>query len=99
MALLHIYFALRKQQFFHRLLNHGPGKQAAVSTSGKSWKRPAPLSSGIALEINAIDALGRTVLHLACTSTEPSSVRPDPPCPPSKQCQRSAQGESLDSIA
>jgi len=72
--LLHIYFALRKQQSFHRLLNHGPGKQAAVSTSGKSWKRPAPLSSGIALEINALDTLGRTVLHLACTSTESSSL-------------------------
>jgi len=74
MTLLHIYFALRKQQSFHRLLNPGPGKQAAVSTSGKSWKRPAPLSSGIALEINALDTLGRTVLHLACTSTEPSSL-------------------------
>jgi len=32
------------------------------------------LSSGIALEINALDALGRTVLHLACTSSEPSSL-------------------------
>ncbi|KAG2131671.1 hypothetical protein DEU56DRAFT_454262 [Suillus clintonianus] len=76
MTLLHVYFALRKQQSFHRLLNGGPGQPStSVSTSsGKSWKRAGVLSSGIALEINALDALGRSVLHLACASTEPSSL-------------------------
>ncbi|KAG1733731.1 hypothetical protein EDB19DRAFT_2001024 [Suillus lakei] len=76
MTLLHIYFALRKQQSFQRLLNGGPGQPStSVSTSsGKSWKRAGVLSSGIALEINALDALGRSVLHLTCASTEPSSL-------------------------
>lgn len=76
MTLLHVYFALRKQQSFHRLLNGGPGQPSiSVSTSsGKSWKRAGVLSSGIALEINALDALGRSVLHLACTSTDASSL-------------------------
>ncbi|OJA20708.1 hypothetical protein AZE42_06915 [Rhizopogon vesiculosus] len=77
MTLLHVYFALRKQQSFHRLLNGpGPGKPSAgVSpSSGKSGKRAGALSAGIGLEINALDTLGRTVLHLACASTEPSSL-------------------------
>ncbi|KAG2078351.1 hypothetical protein BDR04DRAFT_1086572 [Suillus decipiens] len=76
MTLLHVYFALRKQKSFHRLLNGGPGQPSiSVSTSsGKSWKRAGILSSGIALEINALDTLGRSVLHLACTSTEASSL-------------------------
>ncbi|KAG0701289.1 hypothetical protein DFH29DRAFT_927750 [Suillus ampliporus] len=76
MTLLHIYFALRKQQSFHRLLNGGHGQpSASVSTSsGKSWKHAGALNSGIGLEINALDALGRSVLHLACASTEPSSL-------------------------
>ncbi|KAG1752473.1 uncharacterized protein EDB91DRAFT_1292879 [Suillus paluster] len=74
MTLLHVYFALRKQQSFHRLLNGGPGQPStSVSTSsGKSWKRAGALN--ISLEINALDALGRSVLHLACASTEPSSL-------------------------
>ncbi|KAG1838584.1 regulator of chromosome condensation 1/beta-lactamase-inhibitor protein II [Suillus subalutaceus] len=76
MTLLHVYFALRKQQSFHRLLNGGPGQPSisASTSSGKSWKRAGALNSGIALEINALDTLGRSVLHLACTSTEASSL-------------------------
>ncbi|KAG1816404.1 uncharacterized protein BJ212DRAFT_190743 [Suillus subaureus] len=76
MTLLHVYFALRKQQSFHRLLNGGPGQPpiSASTSSGKSWKRAGVLNSGIALEINALDTLGRSVLHLACTSTEASSL-------------------------
>lgn len=76
MTLLHVYFALRKQQSFHRLLNGAPGQPSisASTSSGKSWKRAGVLNSGIALEINALDTLGRSVLHLACTSTEASSL-------------------------
>lgn len=76
MTLLHVYFALRKQQSFHRLLNGGPGQPStSVSTSsGKSWKRAGVLNRGMALEINALDTLGRSVLHLACSSTETSSL-------------------------
>lgn len=76
MTLLHVYFALRKQQSFHRLLNGGPGQPSTSvsSSSGKSWKRAGVLNSGIALEVNAFDTLGRSVLHLACTSTEASSL-------------------------
>ncbi|KAF9233712.1 hypothetical protein BU15DRAFT_53495 [Melanogaster broomeanus] len=75
MTLLHVYFTIRNQQAFQRLLERdrsahsGP---ATPSTSGsKSWSR-GNLAS--ALEVNAFDNLGRTVLHLACSSTEPASL-------------------------
>lgn len=73
MTLLHVYFKLRNQQAFQRLLERdrswttaglsGVGK----SSPGKSW---SPKSLAIALEVNALDDLGRTVLHLACSSTD-----------------------------
>lgn len=76
MTLLHVYFKLRNQQAFQRLLERdrswttaglsGVGK----SSPGKSW---SPKSLAIALEVNALDDLGRTVLHLACSSTDSAS--------------------------
>jgi hypothetical protein len=85
MSALHAHFALRNQQAFQRTLDGGGGgartaASAQPSTSGgKSWTRPAPLSSGAALgsgavDVNARDWLGRTVLHLACASAEPSAL-------------------------
>ncbi|KAH7923696.1 hypothetical protein BV22DRAFT_1036046 [Leucogyrophana mollusca] len=81
MTLLHVYFTLRNQQAFQRLLE-GTGSRgqsssstAGLSTSGgKSWTRSSTLTSVVATDVNALDSLGRTVLHLACSSIEPSSV-------------------------
>ena len=75
MTLLHVYFTLRNQQAFQLLLERdrsAANPQAGQSTStSKSWTRKNIAS---ALEVNAFDYLGRTVLHLACASTEPASL-------------------------
>lgn len=73
MTLLHDSFKLRDRQAFQRLLD-GSDKglpTTGLSTSGgKSWNRPSTLASAMALDVNARDWLGRTVLHLACASLE-----------------------------
>lgn len=73
MSLLHAYFHTKNQQAFKRLLDtpHGSYTGQASSSGGKSWNRPNHLSSD--LNVNARDALGRTVLHLAAASTLPSA--------------------------
>lgn len=75
MTLLHVYFTLRSQQAFQRVLERdrsASSLQPGPSTSAsKSWTRKNIAS---ALEVNALDHLGRTVLHLACASTEPASL-------------------------
>ncbi|KAH0834051.1 hypothetical protein J3R83DRAFT_11319 [Lanmaoa asiatica] len=75
MTLLHVYFTLRNQQAFQRLSEQDRlaiNPQAGQSTSAsKSWTRKNVAST---LEVNAFDNLGRTVLHLACTSIEPTSL-------------------------
>lgn len=74
MTLLHVHFALRNQQAFQRLLDAASDKGAAISSSagsgGKSWSRGGMAAMAVAAEINGRDRLGRTVLHLACTSTD-----------------------------
>jgi ankyrin repeat protein len=74
MTLLHDYFNLRNKQAFQRLLEVGPdrGQSSSVLSSGggKSWNRPSPLTSASAVDVNERDWLGRTVLHLACTSLD-----------------------------
>ncbi|KAJ7286245.1 hypothetical protein C8J57DRAFT_1446850 [Mycena rebaudengoi] len=67
MTLLHAHFHLRSLQAFQRLLDgsNDRGSHTALSGSaGKSWKGPSSLKS--AMDINALDRLGRTALHLAC---------------------------------
>ena len=77
MTLLHVYFTLRNQQAFQRFLERGrsaANPQACQSTSAsKSWTRKN-IVSALEPEVNAFDHLGRTVLHLACASTEPASL-------------------------
>ncbi len=78
MSLLHVYFNLREQQAFQRLLDsstsHG-SKRRSSSSGGKSWSRPSPLSSSHGrLDVNATDLLGRTVLHLVASATDPSAT-------------------------
>lgn len=83
MTLLHVYFHLRRQQAFQRLLdgslNRGQSSsaQASSSSGGKSWKRHGPLASVSQqpdFNVNARDSQGRTVLHLAASSSEPSAT-------------------------
>lgn len=74
MTLLHDYFNLRNKQAFYRLLESGADRVQSNSTlsssGGKSWNRPSPLASALAVDVNARDWLGRTVLHLACVSLD-----------------------------
>lgn len=73
MTLLHDFFNLRDRQAFQRLLDGSDRGQAStgLSTSGgKSWNRSSTLTSAMALDVNACDWLGRTVLHLACASPD-----------------------------
>ncbi|KAI6166481.1 regulator of chromosome condensation 1/beta-lactamase-inhibitor protein II [Pisolithus thermaeus] len=80
MTLLHVYFHLRNQQAFQRLLERdrsgpfgsaGPSTSATKSSPGKLWSRKSIAST---TEVNAFDDLGRTVLHLVCSSTDASST-------------------------
>ncbi|KZT25316.1 hypothetical protein NEOLEDRAFT_1065494 [Neolentinus lepideus HHB14362 ss-1] len=75
MSLLHAYFHLRNQQAFQRLLDgsSGPG-QASSPSGGRSWShKGSSLKEIMVAEVNARDAQGRTVLHLACASQEASA--------------------------
>jgi hypothetical protein len=83
MTSLHAYFHLRNQQAFQRLLSESADKgkgqssssSALSSSGGKSWNKPRTLSGAIAASaVNEKDWLGRTVLHLACASTEPYAL-------------------------
>lgn len=84
MTLLHAYFHTRNLQGFQRLLD-GSGPPASVpqaasgggsssSYTGKSWTRggvtPHSGSAHGAEFVNARDRMGRTTLHLACSSIE-----------------------------
>jgi inhibitor of Bruton tyrosine kinase len=74
MSAIHAHFALRNQQAFQRVLEglsrgQGAGAGAPGTSAGKSGH-----AAVAAVEINARDWLGRTVLHLACASTEPAAT-------------------------
>ncbi|TFK48398.1 hypothetical protein OE88DRAFT_521568 [Heliocybe sulcata] len=75
MSLLHVYFHLRNQQAFRRLLDGSSGPAPTSSPSGgRSWShRGSSLKEIMAAEVNARDAQGRTVLHLTCASQEASA--------------------------
>ena len=81
MKSLHALFAQRDQQAFQRQLERA---RAAASGSrsgsgqggGRSWTKSSPVqpkSHFCDFDVNARDWLGRTVLHLACSSGEPSA--------------------------
>ncbi|KAI5119669.1 hypothetical protein M0805_007759 [Coniferiporia weirii] len=81
MTTLHVYFALRNQQAFQRLLDvsraAGASTAPALSSSGgRSWNKPSPLSSNApsTCDVNARDWLGRTVLHLAVSSPDSAAL-------------------------
>ncbi|KAH8091681.1 hypothetical protein BXZ70DRAFT_952850 [Cristinia sonorae] len=70
---LHAYFYLRNQHAFHKLLDSSHGQP---SSGGRSLNKPSPLSSKSRAEpvdVNARDSLGRTVLHLAASSSDTSA--------------------------
>ncbi|KAF8205776.1 hypothetical protein K438DRAFT_1918026 [Mycena galopus ATCC 62051] len=69
MTLLHAHFHLRNIQAFQRLLDGGNDRgthTAMTGSAGKSWKGASALKSAMACDVNALDRLGRSALHLAC---------------------------------
>ncbi|KAF9456753.1 hypothetical protein BDZ94DRAFT_1345506 [Collybia nuda] len=73
MTLLHDFFTLRNRQAFQRLLDdsdRGSVNTGLSTSGGRSWNRSSSLTSVMALDVNARDWLGRTVLHLACASMD-----------------------------
>ena len=81
MTSLHTYFALRNQQAFQRLLEGSSrptaGQAGTSSSGGRSWGRPSPLAAAAHanIDVNARDAFGRTVLHLACAATDAAALQ------------------------
>lgn len=81
MTALHTYFALRNQQAFQRLLEGSSrptaGQAGTSSSGGRSWGRPSPLAAAVHanVDVNARDASGRTVLHLACAATDAAALQ------------------------
>lgn len=80
MNTLHVLFAQRDQQAFQRQLERARSASGSNSGSaqsgGKSWTRSSPVqlkSHSYDFDVNARDWLGRTVLHLACSSGEASA--------------------------
>jgi len=81
MNALHALFAQRDQQAFQRQLERA--RTAASGSNpgfgqggGKSWAKSSPVqlkSHPYDFDVNARDWLGRTVLHLACSSGEASA--------------------------
>jgi inhibitor of Bruton tyrosine kinase len=81
MNTLHALFAQRDQQAFQRQLERarnvasGSG-QVDQSRGGRSWTKSSPVqprSHHYDFDVNARDWLGRTVLHLACSSCDASA--------------------------
>ncbi|KAJ7112425.1 hypothetical protein C8R43DRAFT_1040712 [Mycena crocata] len=73
MTLLHAHFHLRSLEAFRRLLDGGSdrGTHTAISGSvGKSWKGASALKSAMACDVNALDRMGRSALHLACATPD-----------------------------
>jgi ankyrin repeat protein len=62
---LHVYYILRDQQAFQKLL------ESSKHQLGRSLHRQ---TSGSKIDVNARDALGRTVLHLSCSDPSPPSL-------------------------
>lgn len=78
MSALHAHFHRRDQQAFQRVVDtaiRALSQQQDKPGTSKSPRRPSPLStlSTAPLDVNARDALGRTILHLACSSTHASA--------------------------
>ena len=74
MKTLHALFAQRDQQAFQRQLERARTTSSSNSGSGQGGGRSWTKSSHFYdFDVNARDWLGRTVLHLACSSGEVSA--------------------------
>lgn len=86
---LHVAYTLKNQKAFRQLLDRataatssasnasGAGAAGGSSSSGpRSWTISSMLGSAatVPVDINAKDALGRTVLHRVCSSLEPAGI-------------------------
>jgi inhibitor of Bruton tyrosine kinase len=79
MTLLHVQFTLRNQNAFQRLLDGSVSRSLPAargsSSSGRSWGRKGmSIHAAMNLDVNAYDPLGRAVLHLACSATDPAAT-------------------------
>lgn len=72
MSNLHAYFALKNEQAFSKLLEATKSRKQPSTPSSSLGKRTALLTQD--LDVNAKDWLGRTVLHLACSTVEPYAL-------------------------
>jgi hypothetical protein len=70
MTLFHVHFLLRNQQAFQRLLDANINDRTKLTgrspSGGKSWSK----TTSFLTEVNARDAEGRTVLHLAAAASD-----------------------------
>lgn len=67
MSNLHAYYALKDEQAFSKVLEASKARKQVSTPSSSPGKTPA-------LDVNAKDWLGRTVLHLACSNLEPYAL-------------------------
>lgn len=72
MSNLHAYFALKNEQAFSKLLEAIKSRKQPSTPSSSLGKRSALLTQDI--DVNAKDWLGRTVLHIACSTIEPYAL-------------------------
>ena len=81
MNTLHALFSQRNQQAFQRQLERARNVASSSNSGsglggGRSWTKSSPAqpkSHSYDFDVNAVDWLGRTVLHLACSSCEASA--------------------------
>ncbi|KAF9784961.1 hypothetical protein BJ322DRAFT_1060536 [Thelephora terrestris] len=77
MNTLHALFAQRDQQAFQRQLERARNVTSGSGQGGgRSWAKSSPIQprfNSYDFDVNARDWLGRTVLHLACSSYEASA--------------------------
>jgi ankyrin repeat protein len=75
MSRIHAYFASRNQLAFQRLLDSNVEPRQSLFAPGlsSSTGRSSTRSSS-SCDVNARDRMGRTVLHIACASLDPSAI-------------------------
>ena len=74
---LHAHFYLRNQHAFYKLIEASHSSHGQPSSGGRSLSKPSPLSAGNrpeAIDVNARDSFGRTVLHLAASASDASAT-------------------------
>ncbi|KAF8521208.1 hypothetical protein BU17DRAFT_88097 [Hysterangium stoloniferum] len=71
---LHAYFALKNEQAFSNALDASRAQAQPPTPSSSAGKRSMAMTIANAADVNTRDSLGRTVLHVACSVTEPYAL-------------------------